>query len=85
MVAKVAQGMAREMQKSGLIEEMVEDAISMTEDPDLDELADEEVDACLFEITKGELGACNGPSSQLALKFLWVSMSRQSRAAQSAS
>jgi len=55
-IAKTAKSMAMEMQKAGFIEEMVEDAMSATEDADIDEKADEEVDKVLFEITAGQLG-----------------------------
>jgi len=43
--------MAKEMEKAGLIEEMVSDV--MDNDPEIDEAADEELDKVIDEITMG--------------------------------
>ena len=36
------------------MEEMIEDTFESMEDEDLDELADQEIDKILFEVTKGK-------------------------------
>lgn len=53
----VAREMSKEMMKAGLIEEMIEDAISVTDTEDLETEADAEVDRVLFEVTAGQLGS----------------------------
>eukprot|EP01006_Ploeotia_vitrea_P039959 TRINITY_DN66392_c9_g1_i11.p1 TRINITY_DN66392_c9_g1~~TRINITY_DN66392_c9_g1_i11.p1 ORF type:complete len:230 (-),score=141.34 TRINITY_DN66392_c9_g1_i11:88-777(-) len=55
-VRHVAMEMSKEMTKAGLMEEIMEDSFEMMDDEDLDEIADQEVDAVLFEITAGKLG-----------------------------
>lgn len=54
-IAAAAKDMSREMAKTGLIDEMIDDALGMNDD-DLVEAADQEVDRVLFEITDGMLG-----------------------------
>lgn len=49
---KVMMAMAREMEKAGLIEEMMDETLS-PEDEELDQAADEEVDKVIEEITMG--------------------------------
>lgn len=44
--------------QAGIIEEMLEDTFESVEDDDLEEVAQEEVDKILFEVTKG-IGAKN--------------------------
>lgn len=39
-----------------MIEDMMQDSMNMLDSDDVEDLADAEVDAVLFEITKGELG-----------------------------
>jgi len=50
-LSKVMVAMSREMQKAGLIEEMMDDV--MDNDEEIDELAEEEVDKVLEELTMG--------------------------------
>ncbi len=45
--------MSIEMEKAGIIEEMMDDAMAMTESADAEELADEEVNKVVSEITAG--------------------------------
>jgi len=52
----VAQQMSKEMMKAGIIEEMTEDAMSSLDQDDIEEKAEEQVDAVLYEITQGVLG-----------------------------
>jgi len=47
---------AKQMMKAGIIEDTMEDAFAQLEDPDMEELADKEVDKVLYEITQGQLG-----------------------------
>ncbi|EDQ88724.1 uncharacterized protein MONBRDRAFT_32664 [Monosiga brevicollis MX1] len=50
--------MSMEMQKAGLIEEMMEDTMdSVLDDSDMEEEAEEEVEKVLMELTSGLLGA----------------------------
>jgi charged multivesicular body protein 3 len=55
-VAATMRKMAMEMEKAGVIEEMMDDAIEATEDADLDDEADAEVEAVMFELTAGAFG-----------------------------
>jgi len=49
--------MSREMMKAGIIEEMLEDTMEpLSEQDELEEAAQEEVDKILFELTAGKLG-----------------------------
>ncbi|KLO08275.1 hypothetical protein SCHPADRAFT_908766 [Schizopora paradoxa] len=50
------QNMSMEMTKAGIMSEMIEEAMEGTEDDELEEEADAEVDKVLFEITDGKLG-----------------------------
>jgi len=50
--------MSREMMKAGIIEEMLEDTMEgITDNDELEEEADAEIDKVLFELTAGTLGA----------------------------
>eukprot|EP00357_Protocruzia_adherens_P019763 CAMPEP_0115005538 /NCGR_PEP_ID=MMETSP0216-20121206/19934_1 /TAXON_ID=223996 /ORGANISM="Protocruzia adherens, Strain Boccale" /LENGTH=215 /DNA_ID=CAMNT_0002371889 /DNA_START=96 /DNA_END=743 /DNA_ORIENTATION=- len=49
--------MSKEMMKAGMIEDMVDDTMSMMDPADLDEQADAHVDKVLFEITEGVMGS----------------------------
>lgn len=53
--------MAREMEKAGIIDEIMEDAF---DDPEVDEMADEEIDKVLEEITMG-LKTTHAPQNAL--------------------
>jgi len=55
-VMGIMREMSKEMMKAGLIEEMIEDTMSALEPDELEELAQEEVDRVLWEVTAGELG-----------------------------
>ncbi|KAI9218670.1 Snf7-domain-containing protein [Blastocladiella britannica] len=50
------QDMAREMMKAGIMEEMMEDAMTGLDDDELEEEAEDEVNKILFEVTDGLLG-----------------------------
>ncbi len=54
--ASVMQELQKEMIKSGIIEEMIEDTLAFSEPDDLETLAQEEVDKVLFELTDGMFG-----------------------------
>mmetsp|Transcript_28451 Transcript_28451/g.50087 ORF Transcript_28451/g.50087 Transcript_28451/m.50087 type:complete len:215 (+) Transcript_28451:287-931(+) len=47
---------AKQMMKAGVIQDVMEDAFEMLEDPDVEEMADNEVDKVLYEVTQGQLG-----------------------------
>merc|ERR1712076_263035 len=54
---KTMRDMSKEMEKAGIIEEMMNDAMDDVLDEDgLQEAADEEVENVLYEITAGQLG-----------------------------
>lgn len=55
-IAAMSQNMAREMMKTGIIQESIEDCFDSLDDDELVEEADEEVAKVLFEITAGQLG-----------------------------
>ena len=55
-VRGVAREMGKEMMKSGLVAELMDDALAMTEADDVEALADAEVERVLFEVTDGLLG-----------------------------
>ena len=44
------------MHQAGVISDMVESSLDSLDQDDVEDLADSEVDAVLFDITKGELG-----------------------------
>ncbi|EDV22686.1 Charged multivesicular body protein 3 [Trichoplax sp. H2] len=48
--------MSQEMTKAGIMEEMMDDAMTMDDDEEVEEAASDEVDKILFEITDGQLG-----------------------------
>lgn len=56
-ISQTMQALAREMAKSGIIEEMVQDSFEALDPEGLDEEADQEVAAVLFELTEGQFGA----------------------------
>mmetsp|Transcript_28651 Transcript_28651/g.49677 ORF Transcript_28651/g.49677 Transcript_28651/m.49677 type:complete len:224 (+) Transcript_28651:81-752(+) len=47
--------MAREMEKAGLISEMVDDTFEIIDGEEIDELADEELERVIAEVTEGRL------------------------------
>uniref|UniRef100_A0A646QEP6 Charged multivesicular body protein 3 n=1 Tax=Hemiscolopendra marginata TaxID=943146 RepID=A0A646QEP6_9MYRI len=56
-VAHTMQELSKEMMRAGIIEEMLDDTLSVMEDQDeLEEEAQEEVDKILWEVTAGQLG-----------------------------
>eukprot|EP00823_Brevimastigomonas_motovehiculus_P004026 TRINITY_DN2578_c0_g1_i1.p1 TRINITY_DN2578_c0_g1~~TRINITY_DN2578_c0_g1_i1.p1 ORF type:complete len:260 (+),score=64.01 TRINITY_DN2578_c0_g1_i1:93-782(+) len=55
-IRETTTAMAREMTKAGIIDELIEDSVSALDDESLEKEAEEEVDAVLYELTKGELG-----------------------------
>jgi len=59
--------MQREMMKAGLIEEMMADTMDMMDGDDIEEEAEAEIDAVVFEITKGILGTA-GPTANNPLE-----------------
>ena len=52
--------------QAGVMEEMMEDALDAVDDGDVEEEADEEVDAVLYEITAGQFGTLAAPSHGVA-------------------
>ena len=53
---KITQDLSKEMVKAGIIDEMINDSIdNVLDDEDTDDLADEEVEKILFEVTQGKL------------------------------
>jgi charged multivesicular body protein 3 len=68
-VADLARNLAREMEKSGMIEEMQEDMMEMLDPEDMDEEIEEEVDKVITELTMGRLaGAGSAPVGSVAAK-----------------
>jgi charged multivesicular body protein 3 len=49
--------MAKEMEKAGIIREMVDDTMEVLDSDDIEEETDAEVDKVLFEITQGQFGS----------------------------
>lgn len=45
-----------EMTKMGIMDEMMEDAMSALDDDDIEDAVDSEVDKVLYELTAGQLG-----------------------------
>jgi charged multivesicular body protein 3 len=62
------QNMQAEMMKAGLIDEMMADTMDMMDGDDIEEEADAEIDAVVYEITKGMLGTA-GPTANNALNL----------------
>ena len=56
-ISNVMRTMQQEMLKTGLISEMMDDAFESIEDPSIEEDANAEVDAVLYELTMGQLGS----------------------------
>jgi len=54
---QIAQEMSKEMMKAGIIEELVDDTMSMMQDSDEEELADEEINSIIDELTQGVISA----------------------------
>ncbi|KAI8812076.1 Snf7-domain-containing protein [Cladochytrium replicatum] len=59
-IGATIQEMSKEMMKAGIIDEMIQDAIEMQDDEEIEEEAEFEVNKVLFEVTDGMLGAA-GP------------------------
>ncbi|KAF7977416.1 hypothetical protein HWV62_3554 [Athelia sp. TMB] len=55
-ISQAMREMSMEMTKAGIMEEMMDDALDMNEDEELEEEADAEVDKVLAELTDGKLG-----------------------------
>merc|ERR1712168_98549 len=53
---KTMTNMSREMEKMGIMDEMMEDAMGALDDDDIEDAVDAEVDKVLFELTAGQLG-----------------------------
>jgi charged multivesicular body protein 3 len=56
-ISLVARSMAKEMEKAGMIGEIVEDAFESLDDDDVEELADAEVDKIVAEVTNGQFAS----------------------------
>jgi len=65
-VARDAESYQRAAMQNELAQEMVSDAFDALDDEDLDDLVDQEVDAVLYEVTKGQLGSVVVPQKALA-------------------
>jgi charged multivesicular body protein 3 len=61
----VAQGLAKEMMKAGIMEEMVEDAFNAVEEDGIEEEADKEVDRIIEQVTTGQLSAVGAASREI--------------------
>jgi len=55
-ISQTMQELSKEMTKAGIIEEMMEDTMAMSDDEEMDDIAEAEVEKILFEVTKGQLG-----------------------------
>lgn len=64
-ISQSMQALQKEMCKAGIIEEMMEDTMAMSEDEELEDQADAEVEKILFEVTKGQLGTESATSDPL--------------------
>jgi len=58
-ISAVMQELSREMMKAGIIEEMMEETLEegLGDQEEIEEMAQEEIDKVLWEITAGQLGA----------------------------
>ena len=56
-VSATTKNLSREMMKMGIMDEMMTDALSVTDDDDLESEADAEVDRVLYEVTEGQFGS----------------------------
>merc|ERR1712131_515369 len=54
---KTMTNMSREMEKMGIIDEMMDDAMSSLDPEDIEEAADTEIEKVLFELTEGAIGS----------------------------
>jgi charged multivesicular body protein 3 len=63
-IQQTMQALSREMTKAGIIGELMEDTFESLEDDDLEEEADDAVEAILFEVTKGQLGKAGAISNK---------------------
>ncbi|XP_019873565.1 charged multivesicular body protein 3 [Aethina tumida] len=64
-VAQTMQNMSKEMMKAGIIEEMLDDSMSIMEDSEeIEEAAQTEVDKVIWEITEGKIGEAPLPPSK---------------------
>ncbi|KAH9977789.1 hypothetical protein BGW80DRAFT_1284210 [Lactifluus volemus] len=57
--------MSMEMTKAGIMEEMLDDALNVDEDEEVEVEADEEVEKVLFELTNGKLGQAGTVNTEL--------------------
>lgn len=55
-ISQTMQELSKEMTKAGIIEEMMEDTMAMSDDEEMEDVAEAEVEKILFEVTKGQLG-----------------------------
>ena len=58
-------GMAREMEKAGLVDELIADTFAMLEDPSLESEADSEVDKIVEEITSSVLASARAAPTRV--------------------
>jgi hypothetical protein len=59
-----------ELVQAGVMEEMLDDAINIEEDEEVEMEADQEVDKVLFELTNGKLGQAGTVDTQLPVSTL---------------
>lgn len=64
-IAQISRQMAKEMARTGLINEVVDDALESLDDDDTEELAEREVSKVLFEITGGQFGQIDDIKNEL--------------------
>lgn len=67
-VADTCRSMAMEMNKAGIIDEMVQDAFDMMDGEDMEEEAEQEVNKVLYELTQGQLGSIGAATGNLKSK-----------------
>ncbi|KAF9780108.1 vacuolar sorting protein Vps24 [Thelephora terrestris] len=64
-ISEVMRNVSMEMQKAGIIDDMMEDMLDAQEDEDIEQEADAEVDKILFDLTNGKLGQAGTVGTEL--------------------
>ncbi|EGO01910.1 hypothetical protein SERLA73DRAFT_48647 [Serpula lacrymans var. lacrymans S7.3] len=64
-ISQAMREVSMEMTKAGIMEEMLDDALELDDDEELEEEADAEVDKVLFELTDGKLGVVGSVGTEL--------------------
>lgn len=78
-VQTVAKLMVMEMEKAGMVTDMVDETFEMIEDEDIEEEAEAEINKVLYDVTKGQLGSLEAaPVTQPVSDVPWTSRSTSS-------